>query len=107
VATAKITFTTGEKIGAAFLLLPFAIGASVYRAWVATFLWAWFVVPLGAQQIGTLHACGLVILLGLVRWKPADTNPDGGPELILKMIFNSLFATTFTLGFAAVVHAWM
>jgi hypothetical protein len=31
-------------------------------AWVFCVLWHWFVVPLGAVELGVFHACGLLLL---------------------------------------------
>ena len=32
-----------------------------------TFMWRWFIVPLGVPQIATAHALGLTILIGYLR----------------------------------------
>lgn len=39
--------------------VPLGIATSVWCAYVMTYWWAWFVVPLGVPAIGTLHAWAL------------------------------------------------
>lgn len=51
------------KMLAGLLLFPITLVA--YAFVVATF-WGWFVVPLGAPDIGLAHAYGLAILVGMV-----------------------------------------
>lgn len=61
-----------ERIGCAFILVSWPLGTVLY-AWSLFWLWAWFVVPLGAPPITALHAYGLSLLLSTMRgtWGPA------------------------------------
>lgn len=40
---------------------------SLYRAWAASILWGWFMVPLGLPMIGVLPMVGVMIVLGSFR----------------------------------------
>lgn len=46
--------------------VPVVILSSLYAAWIFTYLWKWFVVPLGVSQIGVLHAFGFIIIVRLL-----------------------------------------
>lgn len=37
-----------------------------------TFLWGWFIVPLGVRPIGILHACGILLIFGVMN----EVNPE-------------------------------
>lgn len=54
---------------------------ALYNAFVLATLWAWFVVPLGAAQIGIAHAYGLsliptVILTSRGLYSPEDKRTE-------------------------------
>lgn len=40
---------------------------SLYRAWAASILWGWFMVPLGLPMVGVLPMMGVMIVLGSFR----------------------------------------
>jgi hypothetical protein len=44
------------------LLLPLTL----FSGWVAKCLWLWFVVPLGAPELGLWHAAGLYLMARVV-----------------------------------------
>lgn len=45
------------------LWILWAIAGSIYAGYVSSWLWLWFVVPLGAPPIGTAWAIGLGCLV--------------------------------------------
>ena len=57
-------------------LLAIAVGAACvpWFAYVATVMWAWFVVPLGVHALGKAHAYGLVSMVALLKTHTQDTD---------------------------------
>ena len=47
-------------------LIGLLIVESVLRGWVLTYLWGWFLVPLGLPPIGIAHAIGVALLVGMI-----------------------------------------
>jgi len=58
------------KTQSVFLALLLALPSLVFRAFVLTRLWHWFVAPLGLPDIGVAHALGLVFVGAIVRRQP-------------------------------------
>ena len=58
------------------LTLAVASGVALFRGYVLSHLWGWFVVPLGVHALGVLPAVGLMVmvdyLLGNVSRKAED-----------------------------------
>ena len=46
-----------------FLMALLIIPVGLYRGWVLSLLWVWFIVPLGAPEIGVIHAWGLAMAI--------------------------------------------
>lgn len=42
------------------------LAISLLRGWVLSYLWLWFVVPLGVQPIGLWHAFGLSMMISML-----------------------------------------
>lgn len=75
----------------------------LWRAYVLSVAWGWFVVPLGAPAVGTLWATGLVCVWMLVAddFKLTD---ESDPIVFL---VTAVSAPAVTLGFCALIHAFM
>lgn len=74
------------------LIVPLAL----YTAWVAHLLWRWFVVPLGAPEIGMAHVYGLMLLVRLTTYQGSDVATEKGEVLqgvVTKAIEGVFFAT--------------
>lgn len=52
-----------------FMLLFSVFGLWGCEAFVASMLWGWFIVPLGAQGLTFVHAYGVVLLVSMVTYK--------------------------------------
>ena len=50
-----------------------------FRAWVVAMLWNWFVQPLGAPALTTMHALGLLALWAGI--KPVQTDVKASASL--------------------------
>lgn len=57
----------------------------LFRGWVATKLWFWFVVPLGLVPIGVIQATGIVWLITMLVARPltAEAPHMYAPEMTL------------------------
>lgn len=66
-----------------FLIFAFAI---LLRGFVIYKLWGWFIVPLGMQAVGILHAYGISLFVGVlmpqISGKDGDSK-DGSKKIIL------------------------
>jgi hypothetical protein len=87
--------------GCSLALVPIAYVASVpmlfYKAWIVSLLWKWFAVPqFHVRPVGTAAAAGLLVLLGILRFKfEGDQFPDKGPvEVMLWTLFTELIVYT-------------
>lgn len=82
VGTGKKQFTMTERIDdynlkvqvgflavAATLLMPVSIFLQVYTF---SYLWLWFIVPLGMPAIGLLHAWGILILKNIMFYRQIE-----------------------------------
>lgn len=87
--------------------LPFTIAL---RGWAISYLWLWFVVPLGVVPIGIAHACGISVIVAVLATRVAKSDPDEekGPwhDVIVTLLV-SVFMPLFALGMGAIFHALM
>ena len=70
-----------------------------------SYLWSWFVVaPFSAPKIGIAHACGLSLLIALLRGVKDDDDEDK-PFAEKMLVGISLHVIVFVMGW--VLHLWM
>lgn len=80
------------------------VALGLLRAWVLSYLWLWFVVPLGAPPVVLWHAFGLVFLVSLLgagnNHRPYP-EPEGTEALSLlgKRLLEGFVTALFALGF--------
>lgn len=48
-----------------FFSFIFTMAVGFYNAFLASLIWGWFLVPMGAVPITTLQMCGLLLLVHL------------------------------------------
>lgn len=98
---------------AAYGVLIFAliVPAIIFRGFVLSTLWAWFMVPLGVIGIGIVNAIGLSVIVGMFTSNLAKIsdirkaeNPRKALEIFLKMSFG---APAFALLMGFIVHLFM
>lgn len=94
--------------------LTVGIGAALFRAFVATKLWLWFVVPLGIKPISFWWAYGLIVLVMLMREsKASDYKPKPKIDQEEMQIANLGVSVGIALGSAValfvgyIVKAWI
>ena len=91
------------------LLLVLAVPITIYRAYVLTCLWAWFIIPMfDAPRLGVWYAIGILSIASLFQHNKYkhEENPD--QEQVLKDSFGGLvqavLLVTIIWGAAFVVH---
>lgn len=101
------TLTKQENGLYAILILVLLIPGAIYYAWAFSYLWLWFLVPLGLPAIGVAHAFGLGILKGFMFARLQTQKKDANIKQTFKdfMTYN-LFVPTFGLIFGYVVVTW-
>lgn len=89
------------KILGAFTL---GIVTSAFHAWAFGWMWLWFVVPFGIQNISFLHAWGLTTLIGvaLIGFLPIRRGGDMG-DAVFRSVVRAL-TVLFSLGFAWIIQ---
>jgi hypothetical protein len=85
--------------------LLFSIPLCAYWGWIFSILWSYFVVPLGVPAIGSWHAAGLMLLVGLLKGsKPSETDPW---KVLGYGILRVLVVGPLSLLFALLFRTWM
>jgi hypothetical protein len=69
-----------ERFGKFMAVNLLGVVTTVFRGWVLTKLWAWFVVPLGAQQLSVVSAVGCMFIVNLALSGLAVTQLLSGPK---------------------------
>lgn len=87
-------------LGAAYI-----VGSAILNGWVLSYLWAWFLVPLGVRPLGVAWAIGLAVLVGLLtnHHVPVKDQKIDSYELLAGQIVRPLLA--LLVGYIA--HRWM
>lgn len=90
-------------------LLAISIPITLYRAYVLTCLWAWFVVPLfDVPKLGVLYAVGILTLVSLFQQHKYEHKDEQDREQDLKNAIGGLAQAvviiTIVWGFAYIVH---
>ena len=87
-----------EKLGNLFL----AIIVSLYKAFVFTFLWVWFIVPFGAPELTLMWSMGIILVVTTLthQYKPSD-------DFQFKDFIHSMIVVSITWGLGWIYHALM
>ena len=87
------------------MMLAFIIPLALYYAWAATYLWAWFVVPVFAvPQLSVLQMWGILLTLGMMRAR-FDTEKKNSDNFG-SALFALAFAPLLTLGIGYAIRFW-
>lgn len=103
-----------EFVGCLWVLvkIPLMPLFAVWRGFVLSILWLWFIVPLGAPQIGIAHCIGISGLLSmLIAHLSSRVDAQIDKEQYTKAFVGSLISATLTpplfLLFGYIVHKFM
>jgi hypothetical protein len=91
----------------ALIIVPFSVFLNAYTL---SYLWLWFIVPLGVPVIGMVHALGLIALKGFLTFNFVAPKTENGKSLADKVVSNTVKSiavplTTLALGF--IYHSFM
>lgn len=99
------------KALALILLIVLAVPTALFNGWMLTFMWGWFIVPLGVQMIGVAHAWGLLLTAGFFTMSCKTSKDSDDDETALANSFirliSSMVACALLTGFGAMVHSFM
>lgn len=88
---------------AGLLIIPFVLFTGLFYAWVGSYLWLWFVVPLGMPLISVWHFWGLLLFrLFFHHEKISFDEKFDGWEFVGKTFFGPLLV----LGTGYLIHLW-
>lgn len=81
---------------------------ALMRGWVLSYLWAWFLVPLGAPPLTFSHAVGVAFVIVYLthQWYPAEQKRSWS-EIISNALTYSLIAPLSVLAIAWLLARWL
>ncbi len=91
----------------AIVLIILLILAALYRAWVTTLLWSWFLVPLGVPRVGVAQLFGIGIIVRLWVFEAKPSTYDKTSKEVLVEIGGNLAASTLAVVIGAVLKAFL
>lgn len=85
----------------AFLVFMCMVPAGMWSAFVASTIWRWFAVPIGAPSLSVVRTMGLAILIGMYRYageRDSNVDPDKtGGELFVAFLARATLIPAFAL----------
>lgn len=103
--------TSGEKclegLITFVILTPFSLLASLYAAWLLSYCWLWFVVPLGVVKVTVLHAWGLTAICTFFATHRTSKKFEYEGELMsycIEAIFTNFIICTMTWFTCYILH---
>jgi hypothetical protein len=79
----------------------------IWRAYVLTILWRWFVVSLGGPALAIVPALGISLLYSMMSgsaYKDATSDKDVDDGDLFQCAFKEAFVTTALLGMGWAIH---
>lgn len=102
----KILNKTINFIGLFWSYIILLVVASVIEGLVLSYLWEWFVVPLGLKPISLLHAIGICVILDFVTYHYYDYKHSEEVGLATALGYILIRpAIAIIVGYA--IHFWM
>jgi hypothetical protein len=90
--------------GIAAVVALSVIGISALNGWVLTYLWAWFIVPLGAHPITLPWAIGIIVTVSYFLPSPPVASKD--KDEAAKALTNALVRPLAALATGWFIH-WL
>ena len=90
--------------------VPFVFLFVVLRAWTLSWLWWWFVVPLGVPMLNVWHTYGLAVLLSFATTPVtalSGIQRDKSKEAQMRQVVAPVLAPPLALGLGFLLHWWM
>lgn len=90
------------------LLVPaIVIGAVIFRAWVLTVLWSWFLVPLGAIEINITSAIGISLVVSVFTHHLQTETNFKGEKRDAGEVFSKLIGASFGAPLVMLFTGWI
>ena len=100
--------TTDNQFLVLFVTLALLPLIAVYSAYILQTMWGWFIVPLGADQIGMAHAYGLTLVVAaFYQIKKTDKKETYNVGDVFGAAFKSMFYKSMMLGLGYLAHSLM
>jgi hypothetical protein len=100
--------TTMTVLIALVLILIVLIPGILWRAYVLSTLWGWFLVPLGVMDIEMAQAYGIALLVAMLTYEHTrSADSDDKLETTIRAIFVTFFYPLVILILGSVAHAYM
>lgn len=89
----KIVFRGTAAVTVFLGFLCLMVIMALIRGFVIYKMWNWFIVPLGAVEIGILHAYGLSLMVGIVFsfLQQEKKSEKSAPVAVLELLLNNAF----------------
>lgn len=101
-------FLTG--LGAFFFVM---IAVTVFRGYVLSEMWEWFIVPFGVKSLNVVHAIGLSMIVAFLTYQhdaAKEVKRDPSATFMGKLIEGFIAGNLYTAmmwGLGATIHAFM
>lgn len=91
-----------------FGLVGLIVIDALIRGFVLSYLWLWFVVPLGVSEIGIAHAIGLATVVGMLTTNTSSSSDDSKDTSgIIGTVIGHLLGPFLVLLIGYIVHSFM
>lgn len=96
------------SLGVIIAAVAIIIGRPIVNGWVASILWAWFLVPLGAPAISVVPAIGIALIVGCLThqypWRAPGEKQKTWPQLLGEGAAKIIAYPMVTLGTGALIR---
>lgn len=89
------------KVIAVLISIPVT---AIWRGYVLTMMWAWFVMPLGVRALGVAQAIGLAMIVGFLTHQRRPNDPT---HTLMDAVVAAFLTPAIALGLGWVVQAFM
>jgi hypothetical protein len=89
-------------IGGAFAIAVIA-ALLIWRGFVLSVMWSWFLVPFGLPAIQIAHAIGIAAIAGMMTSRGSSSSKKGWVEIL----FTPFITTAMIFAVAAIAHSFM
>ena len=90
-----------------FLTIVFGIPSMILKGFVITFLWKWFIVPLGVTEVGLVHAIGIGCIITFLTYSITNIKWDKNDSDKIKEIIAMYFVPLIFWGLGYVINLFM
>lgn len=97
------TITDGVALIIGAVFAAFIITALLlWRGFVLSVMWSWFLVPLGLPTIQVPHAIGIAAIVGMMTSRGSSSKKG-----FVEILFTPFITTAVIFGIAAIAHSFM